>query len=153
MQARLTLPACGLARFPVTTTKLEDRVTAIISLRETLERMSARTKNGTAGELPGVSDSVDLLREYIGRRLWGKAPDVAIKPVQMDEALIGMWTMIFVVALRYTHAWEDAADRGEHGRNKEATDDQRLESCNMELANKIHCQQTSIHGSKFTGSE
>jgi hypothetical protein len=38
----------ALARFPVATTKLEDRVAAIISLWETVERISARTKNGTA---------------------------------------------------------------------------------------------------------
>ena len=31
---------------------------------------------------------VDLRREYIGRRLWGEAPDVAFEPVQMDEALL-----------------------------------------------------------------
>jgi hypothetical protein len=40
----------ALARFPVATTKLEDTVAAIISLRETVERISARTKNGTARE-------------------------------------------------------------------------------------------------------
>jgi hypothetical protein len=40
----------ALARFPVVTTKLEDRVAAIILLREEVERMSSRTENGTAGE-------------------------------------------------------------------------------------------------------
>jgi hypothetical protein len=41
----------ALARFLVATRKLEDRAAAaIISLRETVERMSARTENGTARE-------------------------------------------------------------------------------------------------------
>ena len=66
----------ALARFPVVTTKLEDRVAVIVLLRETVERMSARTENGTAGRvnivilammcLPGVSNSVFLWLTCVG---------------------------------------------------------------------------------------
>jgi hypothetical protein len=66
----------ALARFPVVTTKLEERVAAIILLRETVERMSARTESGTAGRvnivilammcLPGVSESVFLWLTCLG---------------------------------------------------------------------------------------
>jgi hypothetical protein len=61
--------------------------------------------------------------------------------------------MIFVVALRYTHAGEDAADRREHGRDKEATDDQASRIVQHGAREQIHYQQTSIHESKFTASE
>jgi hypothetical protein len=50
-QARLRLPACGRWRdFLVATPKLKDLSAAIISLRETVERMPARNENGTARE-------------------------------------------------------------------------------------------------------